>query len=158
MIEWIKSTWLSETMIALQWAFPICEAIHFVGLCILMGSITVIDLRLLGFARSLPTRVIHQLLPWAWIGFSINLITGTLFYFSGPDFYYTNVAFRIKMVLILLAGANALWFQLTVNRDLDNWPEGADAPSQVKAMAGISLGLWVGVICFGRFIMYWPPI
>ncbi len=145
-------------MISLQWAFPICEAIHFIGLSVLMGSIAVIDLRLLGFARSMPARVIHQLLPWAWIGFATNLITGTLFYFTTPTFYYPNVAFRVKMVLILLAGVNALWFQLTVNRDVSNWPERADAPSQVKAMAGISLGLWVAVICFGRFIMYWPPI
>lgn len=158
MIEWIQNTWLHDTMISLQWAFPICEALHFVGLCILMGSITVIDLRLLGFARSLPARVIHQLLPWAWVGFGINLFTGTLFYFSGPDFYYPNTAFRVKMVLILLAGLNALWFQLTVNRDLDSWTEGTVASGQVKAMAGISLGLWVAVICFGRFIMYWPPI
>jgi len=158
MIQWIENTWLSETMNALQWAFPICEAIHFIGLCVLMGSIAVIDLRLLGFARSMSARVIHQLLPWAWTGFAINLITGTLFYVTSPSFYYPNVAFRVKMVLILLAGANALWFQLTVNRHLGSWPAEADAPAQVKAMAGISLGLWVGIICFGRFIMYWPPI
>ena len=158
MIAWIENTWLHELMITMQWAFPICEALHFVGLCILMGSIAMIDLRLLGFARSMSAQVIHQLLPWAWIGFAINLTTGTLFYFAGPDFYYTNTAFWVKMVLILLAGLNALWFQLTVHRDLDSWTEGTVASSQVKAMAGISLGLWVGVICFGRFIMYWPPI
>jgi hypothetical protein len=158
MVAWIENSWLNELMRASQWAFPICEAIHFVGLCLLIGSVAVIDLRLLGFAPSLPARVIHQLLPWAWIGFSINLTTGILFYFTNPAFYYPNVAFRVKLILILLAGANALWFQLTVNRDLANWPEGTEAPSQVKAMAGISLVLWVGVICFGRFIMYWPPI
>jgi len=123
-----------------------------------MGSIAVIDLRLLGFARSLSVSVIHRLLPWAWTGFAINLITGILFIFANPSFYYPNVAFRVKLVLILLAGMNALWFQLTVNRDLASWPEGADSPGSVKAMAGISLGLWVAVICFGRFIMYWPPI
>ena len=158
MLAWIESTWLSEMMVNLRWAFPICEAIHFVGLCLLMGSIAVIDLRLLGFARTLPARVIHQLLPWAWIGFTINLITGILFFFANPTFYYPNVAFRVKLVLMLLAGLNALWFQLTVSHNLDSWPEGADIPGQIKAMAGISLGLWVGIICFGRFIMYWPPI
>ena len=146
MIAWIENSWLSEIMNTLPWAFPISEATHFVGLVILMGSIAVIDLRLLGFARSMPARVIHQLLPWAWIGFAINLITGILFYFSNPAFYYPNVALRVKMVLILLAGVNALWFQVTVNRDLHNWPEGAGAPNQVKAMACISLGLWVGII------------
>ena len=158
MIAWIENSWLSEFMYSYQWAFPACEAIHFIGLCLLMGSVVVMDLRLLGFARSLPIRVIHQLLPWAWIGFAINLTTGILFIFAQPAFYYPNVAFRIKLILLFLAGANALWFHFTANRDLDNWPDSADAPGQVKAMAGISLVLWVSVICFGRFIMYWPPI
>lgn len=158
MLAWIEGLWLSEMMRALPWAFPICEALHFVGLCLLMGSLAIIDLRLLGFARSMSVRVIHQLLPWAWIGFTINLITGILFLLTDPLSYYSNGAFRIKMVLILLAGANALWFQLRVNRELDTWPEAADAPGRVKVMAGASLVLWVAVICFGRFIMYWPPI
>ena len=158
MNAWLESSWLNGLILSSNWAFPIFEAFHFVGLCLLMGAIAVIDLRLLGFASRLPARVIHQLLPWAWLGFGINLITGILFYVTNPSFYYPNMAFRVKMVLILLAGANALWFQLTVHRDLDNWPEGAAVPGQAKAMASISLVLWIGIICFGRFIMYWPPI
>ena len=146
MNAWIESSWLNALMLSNQWAFPIAEAFHFLGLCLLMGSIAVIDLRLLGFASRLPARVIHQLLPWAWVGFGINLFTGILFYFANASFYYTNVAFRVKLILILLAGANALWFQLTVHRDLDSWPEGAAPPSQAKAMAGLSLVLWVGII------------
>lgn len=157
MLEWIDGSWLAEMMRAYTWAFPISEAFHFFGLCLLMGSVVVIDLRLLGFARSLPIRVVHQLVPLAWIGFAINVTTGTLFFFTQPFFYFPNGAFRIKLVLILLAGANALWFQLSVSRDLAHWPEGAESPGRVKAMAGISLVLWVSVICFGRFIMYWPP-
>ena len=158
MIMWLENSWLSQTLVALQWAFPISEAIHFLGLCLLMGSIAVIDLRLLGFARSLPVRVIHQLLPWAWVGFTTNLLTGLYFFLTQPSFYYENVAFRVKLVLILLAGANALWFQFSGNRQLDSLPDGVDSPGLVKAMAAISLVLWVAVICFGRFIMYWPPI
>jgi hypothetical protein len=158
MLQWIEQSWLGQAMQASQWAFPICETLHFFGLCILIGSIAIIDLRLLGYTRALSIRVIHQLLPWVWIGFSINMITGILFYFAQPSFYYPNVAFRVKMVLILLAGLNALWFQVAVHRDLDNWAEDADASGQAKAIAGVSLALWVAVIFFGRFIMYWPPI
>lgn len=158
MIAWIEDTWVNEMMVTLSWAFPICEALHFVGLCLLIGSLAVIDLRLLGFARGISIQVIHQLLPWAWIGFAINLITGTLFVFTDPSFYFSNVAFRVKLVLMLLAGANALWFQFRVNRELDHWPESAAAPGRVKVMASASLVLWVAVILFGRFIMYWPPI
>jgi hypothetical protein len=158
MLAWIENLWLSELMRSVPWAFPIAEALHFVGLCLLMGALAVIDLRLLGFAREMSVRAIHRLLPWAWIGFSINAITGVLFFITDPPFYYTNRAFQIKLALILLAGANALWFQLRVNRQLDTWSETADAPHAVKAMASASLVLWIAVICFGRFIMYWPPI
>jgi hypothetical protein len=154
----IENTWIGEFMRAYWWAFPAAEALHFIGLSLLVGSLAVIDLRLLGFARSLSVRAVHQLLLWTWIGFAINLITGLLFIFAQASFYYPNVAFRVKLVLLLLAGANALWFQLTVNRELPSWSDGADATRQAKVIAGISLGLWVSVIFFGRFIMYWPPI
>jgi len=158
MVEWITSTWLSAAMNGNAWAFPIAEAAHFFGLCLLIGSIGIIDLRLLGFARSLSLRAVHQLLLLVWIGFGINLVTGVLFIFSSADFYYPNMAFRVKGVLLLLAGVNALWYQLTVHKEIDRWPENGDAPSQAKLIAGISLGLWVSIIFFGRFIMYWPPI
>lgn len=158
MLEWIASTWLSRLMTGNTWAFPLAEAAHFFGLCLLIGSIGIIDLRLLGFARSFSLRAVHQLLPLVWIGFSINLVTGILFAFASADFYYPNMAVRVKLVLLLLAGLNALWYQLTVNREIDSWPETGDAPSQAKLIAGISLCLWVSIIFFGRFIMYWPPI
>jgi len=154
----IENTWLGEFMRAYWWAFPAAEALHFIGLSLLVGSLAVIDLRLLGFARSLSVRAIHQLLLWTWVGFAINLITGVLFIFAQASFYYPNVAFRVKLVLILLAGANALWFQRTVHKELPNWSDDAQAPRQAKVIAGVSLGLWISVIFFGRFIMYWPPI
>lgn len=158
MIAAIEDSWLGEFMRAYWWTFPVAEALHFIGLCLLIGSLAIIDLRLLGFAKSLSIQAIHKLLLWTWIGFGINLVTGILFIFTSASFYYPNVSFWIKMILILLAGANALWFQLTVNRDLENWPDDADPSAQAKAMAGVSLALWIAVIFFGRFIMYWPPI
>lgn len=158
MLEWIAGTWLNHAMNDNAWAFPMAEAAHFFGLCLLMGSIGIIDLRLLGFGRSLSLRAVHQLLLLVWIGFGINLITGILFIFSSADFYYPNMAFRVKLVLLLLAGLNALWYQLAVHKQLASWPETGDAPSQAKVVAGISLGLWISIIFFGRFIMYWPPI
>jgi hypothetical protein len=158
MLEWIEGTWLSQTMVNYQWAFPACETLHFFGLCLLMGSVIVMDMRLLGFARGLSIRAVHQLLPWAWAGFGVNLVTGILFIFTQPAFYYPNTAFRIKLLLIGLAGLNALWFHVAVNRQLDGWTDDIDPPAQAKTIASLSLVLWVSVICFGRFIMYWPPI
>ena len=158
MIEWIEGTWLSAAMVNNAWAFPLAETGHFFGLCLLIGSIGIIDLRLLGFARNFSVRAVHQLLPLVWIGFGINLFTGILFIFASASFYYPNPAFWIKMVLILVAGANALWYQLTVHKDIDSWPDTGVATGQARLIAGASLALWISVIFFGRFIMYWPPI
>jgi len=154
----IENTWVGEFMRAYWWPFPAAEALHFIGLSLLIGSLAVIDLRLLGFARGLSIRVVHQLLLWTWVGFAINVLTGFLFISAQASFYYPNVSFWVKMVLIALAGANALWFELTVHRDLPNWSDDADAPARAKTIAGASLALWIAVIFFGRFIMYWPPI
>jgi hypothetical protein len=154
----IEDSWLGEFMRAYWWPFPAAETLHFIGLSLLIGSLAVIDLRLLGFAKGLSIRAIHRLLLWTWIGFGINLVTGILFIFAQASFYYPNPSFWIKMVLILLAGANALWFETTVRRDLDTSPDGSEASGQAKAIAGISMALWISVIFFGRFIMYWPPI
>lgn len=158
MIEWIESTWLSQLMTNYSMAFPLAEAAHFFGLCLLLGSIGIIDLRLLGFAKSFSMRAIHQLLTLVWIGFAINLITGVLFIFASAAFYYDNTAFWIKMGLILLAGANALWYQLTVHKEIESWPESGAATGQARLVAGTSLTLWIAIVFFGRFIMYWPPI
>ena len=158
MIDWIESTWLSYMMTNNGWAFPLAEAAHFFGLCLLIGSIGIIDLRLLGFARSFSIRTVDQLLPLVWIGFGINVVSGVLFIFASASFYYPNVAFWVKMVLILLAGLNALWYQRTVHKEIDSWPESGAASGQAKFIAGTSLTLWIAIIFFGRFIMYWPPI
>ena len=158
MITAIENTWLGEFMRAYWWAFPAAEALHFIGLSLLIGSLAVIDLRLLGFARSLSIKVVHQLLLWTWVGFAINVLTGIAFISAQASFYYPNVSFWVEMILIALAGANALWFELTVHRDLPNWSENADPPAPAKTIAGASLALWIAVIFFGRFIMDWPPI
>ncbi len=143
-------TWVRET----TWAFPTLETLHFFGLCLLLGSLTIVDIRLLGFAQRLPVRPVHAYLRWAAIGFSINITTGALFFAADPFRYFPNIAFRMKMLLVLLAGLNALWFKLTVFRDLQTWTADTAPTPLAKIIAGLSLLLWVGVIICGRMIPY----
>jgi hypothetical protein len=154
MLAWIEGSWLGVTLRDFAWAFPAAEILHFTGLCLLVGALIVIDLRLLGFSRGLPASAIDDLLPLAWIGFSINLVTGFLFFVAAPFFYYPNGPLRIKLVLILFAGANALWFQHALRDEVNQLEAGDEASVRVKVSAGASLALWTGVILFGRFIMY----
>ena len=123
------------------------------GLSLLIGSLLVVDFRLLGFSRNVPVEAVYKFLPLTLVGFSINLITGTLFCFGDPFRYYPNIAFRLKMLLVLLAGLNAFYFALTVHRQAVQ-PDRDEAGTTIKTVAGLSLMFWVGVIILGRLIPY----
>ncbi len=155
MIEWILSTSLSAWVLGTAWAWPLAETLHFFGLSILLGALLIIDLRLVGFFKGLSLQATHQLLPWVFIGFGINLLTGILFLFGDPVRYYLNIGFRIKMVLVLLAGLNAIWFYMKINKPMmDTWGSHEDTPGLAKVIGGLSLVFWFGVLIFGRLIPY----
>ena len=124
------------------------------GLSILLGSMLLIDVRLAGHWRGIALSAVHRLLPWAVLGFGVNLITGVMFFFGDPERYVANIGFKIKMVLVVIAGLNAIWFKLKIDPDLANWGPDQDSTTQAKAVAYISLISWFGVLLFGRLIPY----
>jgi len=153
-LTWMANSALAQVLLDTPWAFPALETLHFIGLIFLMGSLYVMDLRLMGFAPSIPIKAVLRFVPVSIIGFFINLTTGTLFLFTDPYRYYPNLAFRLKMLAILLAGLNLLWFKLALNAEklmADNTYEPGLA---VRWIGGISMVLWTAVIVFGRMIPY----
>lgn len=151
---WMQSTWLNSLAVGPTWSWPTMEALHFLGLCLLISAIIIMDLRLIGFERAIPVSAIHSLVPLAAIGFGINLITGILFIFGDPFRYAVNIAFQIKMLLLILAGLNALFYYLKVEPMIADSPLGADTPPIAKAVGAASLVLWFGVLVYGRLIPY----
>jgi hypothetical protein len=123
-------------------------------MAVLVAAIAAFDLRLLGWVmrRERVSELGKRLLPWAWAGFAVQVVTGTLLFSSEAIKVYTNPAFRLKMLLILLAGAQALIFHRTVYRGLANWDEGGVLPAGAKVAGLVSLLLWTGVVAAGRFI------
>src|SRR5690606_18227695 len=97
-----------------SWTWPTLESLHFLGLCVLIGAILIMDLRLIGFHREIPLRAVHRLVPAAWLGFVVNLLTGVLFVFGEPRLYLENPAFGLKMALIVLAGLNFVLYRRKV--------------------------------------------
>ena len=93
-------------------------------------------------------------MPLVFIGFGINACTGFLFVMGNPHRYAVNYAFQAKMVLLLLAGLNALWFRLKVSPQMKNWTETTESPALAKAMGTASLILWFGVGIHGRLITF----
>jgi hypothetical protein len=157
-IDWARATWAGEFVRAYGWVFPTLESLHFIGMSLLIGVVALIDLRVLGIARGLPVAPLHRLLPLAFIGFGLNLVTGVLFFAADPASYAFNVAFRLKMFCILLAGLNALWFRLGVFLDVEKWGAGIEASPLAKVISAMSLLLWIAVIVGGRFIPWAPDI
>jgi hypothetical protein len=153
-LDALHDSWLGHIMRDVPWLFPTCEGLHFVGMSLLLGTIGVIDLRVLGFFKGLPIGPLHRMLPLAFFGFALNVATGVAFVCSDPDSYWIVGAFRLKMVLIMLAGLNALWFWLVVLKHVDEWGPDADASRLAKVISAISLLFWVGVVTAGRFIAF----
>lgn len=151
---WLESTWIHEQMLNKFWLFPLSETIHFMGLCILFGSLLVIDLRVIGVAKFINMKVAMKFIPIAMIGFTINLITGIGFLCADPFRYFPNIAFQWKMGLIMLAGLNALWFWFGEHKELSKLADGEDADFRAKVIALGSLLIWVGVIVLGRMMPY----
>ncbi|MFT5134764.1 MAG: hypothetical protein ACI9SC_003246 [Gammaproteobacteria bacterium] len=150
---WMETSTLGRLMQESTWLFPTAEIFHFIGLSLLMGSLLVVDFRLLGFSRDVPVEAVYKFLPITVIGFSINLVTGILFCFSDPFRYYPNIAFRLKILLVLLAGVNALYFAITAHANSTSVGT-EDSERKLKIVAALSLMFWIGVIICGRLIPY----
>lgn len=134
------------------WIWPTCETLHFIGLCLLFGITAIVDFRVLGLLRGVPFQAVHRLLPWGVLGFGVNLVTGLLFFVADPDQYTKSPPFQWKIVLIILAGLNLLYFTIfDTPWDLD---PGEDAPAIAKFVAASALFLVVGVMFCGRMLPF----
>jgi hypothetical protein len=151
--------WLAAFVNDYDWVWPICEMLHFIGMALLIGTVGWLDIRILGFGKGVPIASLEKLIPLGVLGFVLNLGTGLVFVTGniagGPMAYLGNLAFQIKMLLILIAGLNLLAYYVTgIARDAVAVGAAADAAPQAKAVAIVSLVAWFGVIYFGRMIMY----
>ena len=140
-----------------KWGWPFCEIVHFTGLCLLMMSVGMFDLRLLGVARGIPVSALHRLIPFGVAGWVMCVITGFMFFMSAPGQYLYNPAFQTKMMLMAVAGANMVLFYMTTAAALKTTgPE--DLPlTRARLAAWVSLSCWLGVITCGRLITFFRP-
>jgi len=153
-LGWIEGGALNIWILETYWLWPTLEILHFFGLSLLLGALLIVDLRLAGFFRQLDMQATLELLPWGVLGFLINLVTGVLFFFGDPARYSINIGFQIKMLLIVIAGFNTLWYILKIKPQQPAWAAGANTPASAKTVAWVSLSAWTGVLLCGRLIPY----
>jgi hypothetical protein len=154
--KWLATTRLSWAVRGgMPWIWPACETLHFIGLCLLLGVIGVMDARLLGRLRGIPIGPLERLVPWGITGFLLCAMTGALFYIGAPDQYYKNSIFWWKMTFIACAGVNVLVFYVSgISRVVDRLPADANTPVSAKLIGATSLFLWVGVVFWGRMLPF----
>ena len=149
---WIEATPLHHFVEANKLAFVTAETLHFMGLTILVGALMMIDLRGLGFFKRMSMIELHKLVPVALLAFVVQLGTGIIFIFNGPQDYFDDTAFRIKMSLVVLAGLNALAFEFMVFRPLVAGRTEVETGAVIKFTSGLSLAIWACVLICGRLI------
>lgn len=154
LINWLQATPLSVTIRESDWVFPTIESVHVIAFVLVIGSIGIIDLRLAGLAsrNRAADELIRELLPLTWWSFAVALAAGSLLFIGKPVSYTQNFFFLGKMALIVAAGLNMAAFHLFVQKSLAGRPAGGPDPLAARVSGLISLGLWITVVAFGRWI------
>jgi hypothetical protein len=142
---------------------PIVQTIHIGAIAAVMGSIVVVSLRVLGFAfpRQHPGEMARRLMPWTWWALPVLLVSGLVFVLARPRRYFVNPVFGLKFALLVPAIASALFLQRLIARDSVAGSSELARPLLIKAVAALSLLLWLSVAMAGRWIAYvdylFPP-
>ncbi len=134
-------------------AYPIANVVHILGLVMLVGGIGILDLRLVGLFRRIPTDALAAALtPIAIAGLLLMIPTGAIMFASDAATLVNSSTFRTKLLLIILALVNAIAFRFIWQKRIAQWD--ASPPVLGRAMAAASILLWLSVAAVGRWIAY----
>jgi hypothetical protein len=152
----IEDSGVAEWMRTTVRAMPVIEGIHLLSTAVLFGTILIVDLRLLGVPDSRRSfrRVARDVLPWTWMAFAANAITGAFMFAQDAVVYAANTTFQLKMAALLLAGINMATFEFLIRRSVKDWDQDARTSRAARAAAIISLSLWMAMIVLGRWTGY----
>src|SRR5712671_447487 len=154
--QWLAATEWSVALHESVYAYPVVESVHVWALCVFLGMAIVLDLRLVGaILRDVPvSQVARRLLPWTVAGFVVMIASGVLLFFAIPVRTYQNIFFRVKVVLLVLAGINAWVFHATIWRRVASWDRDPVTPRAARFAGVASLVLWACIVFAGRMIAY----
>jgi hypothetical protein len=153
-MAWIEATalatWVRQS--PSLWAYPAVLTLHTVGLGIVVGASTVVDLRLLGYARRIRLASLAPLFRLMVVAFVLNAATGIMLFMADATTKSKQPVFFVKLLLIFAA----LWCTMQVRRvvSTNNGRDDADVPARAHRLAWITLLLWIGAITAGRLMAY----
>ena len=130
----------SDAMTYSKWWWTFMMAAHFLGLILIVGTVGLLDIRIMGFLKQLPIAPLHRLLPWGLAGLAVNIVTGLLAFAGRPENYIFSIALWLKMLALLLLGLNAVAFYLTdIFGEVEKLGAGEDAPISAKLVAASAI-------------------
>ena len=140
--------------------FPWIESLHVLMIATVVGTIVMVDLRLIGFSahRRGARQLIVEMLPFTWVAFAVAAITGSLLFVSNATGYAESLPFRCKLVAIAIAGINMAIFHMTAYRKIGEWDDALPTPAGARIAGITSLMLWVLIVFLGRWIGYSYPL
>jgi hypothetical protein len=153
-LDWLEATTPALFVQQSDWAFPAIESVHVIAIVLVVGTIAIVDLRLLGIPTNqrAVTEIARDCLPWTWGAFGLAVISGSLMFIANAGAYYENFPFRMKMLVLLAAGLNMLVFELITVRTVAHWDRDRAVPLAGKVAATLSLAFWIAAVAFGRWI------
>lgn len=146
-LNWLQHNALITTFSGTGWMYAIAEVTHYFSLFVLVGTVVLVDLRVLGVAarRQTITELAEQLFPWTWTALALALISGLMMFATDATDFYPDIVFRIKMTVMILA----IIFAVIVQRGVPRWDQSPSVPTAAKLVALTSLILWIGTILAG---------
>ena len=150
---WLTGRGLGKAYMDRNWMWPASEALHFIGLWLILGVILLVNMRLLGFMRTAPYSAFHRLLPWAALGLAINVVTGMMFVTGTPEQYGANISFLWKIIFLMVAGLNLLYITV-FEGPWHHAQAGQDPPIRVKIAGATAIVSWLLVMYFGRMLPF----
>jgi hypothetical protein len=154
--QWIENTPSSIALRESIWVFPILETTHVIGLAFSVGTIFWFDLRLLGVGlrRYTVSETFSCVQPWMFGGFAMMMITGAILFWAHAVQAYESGYFRVKLVLLIMAGANIAAFHSSIDRHRVDWDDVPVPPLRARVAGAASLVLWFGIVAVGRLMAY----
>ena len=155
-LEWLAATSWSVALHESLYVWPLLESTHVLCLTLFVGTAFMLDLRLLGVAMThVPaSEFTARVLPWTRFGFAVMVITGVLLFTATPVAYYQSIFFRVKVILLIVAGFNVWFFHSRTHRRIAEWDTAGRPPRAARVAAVVSLVAWAGVVIAGRLVAY----
>jgi hypothetical protein len=153
--QWLAGTSASQGIQREDWLIPLLQSVHILAIAMVLSSVVMIDLRILGVGGSQTmVQTARRFVPWLWTGLVFLAATGTALIIGEPKRSLPNAAFQLKMILLALAIAVTLAFQLSLRRNTKFWEEKRPGRTVTVILAVATFLLWCAIAVAGRWIAY----